>query len=149
MAMADIIRWPSIKLFWRIILVTRQQGRRSRGGGGRGNCPPPIFPPSQWDGYACAPPPKFWQSLGISTFNEQKNRSRAPARQIFFVRPCGVCLRKQYLVSFLDAYHIFTCVSRDINIQTHGGLDHLQSLEGLLKNSGFSRKMMLIIPSTY
>ena len=60
--------------------VTATQGRGSRGGGG--NCPPNFL--SEGDEYACAPP-KFWQSLGISTClpppppPQEKNRSRAPA----------------------------------------------------------------------
>ena len=37
------------------------------GGGPRGAIAPPPNFLSQWDGYACAPPPKIWQSLGIST----------------------------------------------------------------------------------
>ena len=52
------------------------QGRGSRGGA-RGA---PDFL-SQGDGYACAPPPKFWQSLGISTF-------LPPPKKKSFPSPC-------------------------------------------------------------
>ena len=48
-------------------------GAREPGGGGKGgNCPPNFL--SQWDGYACPPPPKIWQSLGISTLLPPKNK---------------------------------------------------------------------------
>ena len=61
------------------------QGQGSRGGGKGGNCPPPpTFSLNGMDRPLCLCPPKFWQSLGISTLlpppppPQEKNRSRAP-----------------------------------------------------------------------
>ena len=59
--------------------ISSDRGAGAGGGGKGGQLPPPNFL-SEGDEYACAPPPKFWQSLGISTClpPQDKNRSRAP-----------------------------------------------------------------------
>ena len=80
-------------------------GAREPGGGKGGN--PPNFL-SQWDGYACAPP-KFCQSLGISTFlpppPPEKNRSRAPesGNHRPMRHPWGTCMERQHITVLLTA----------------------------------------------
>ena len=81
---------PEVLPHWKLLNVPDQlvkdvgdtlPGRGAGAGGARGQLPPSL---SQWDGYACPLPPKFWQSLGLSTFlpppsAQKKNRSGAPA----------------------------------------------------------------------
>ena len=59
-----------------------------RGDGGQ--LPLPNFL-SQWDGYAYAPP-KFWQSLGISTFLPPPKKKIVPAPLCVCVCVCGVSM---------------------------------------------------------
>ena len=73
---------------------------RGAGAGGGGQLPPQLFVSRGW--ICPCPPPKFWQSLGISTFcppppTQEKNRSRAPGRKYLLAPMLNIlyCRRKK------------------------------------------------------
>ena len=77
------------------LAVGCSRGAGAGGGGARGAIAPNLL--SQWDGYACAPLPKIWQSLGISTLLPPKKKIvPAPrmlilsAREILYTGPLKV-----------------------------------------------------------